>query len=156
MNANEWKVELALEPHPEGGHFHRFFASPVTVRTARGERPTMTAIHYLLEAGEYSAWHRLKSHELWHWHDGGPLLIHCLDDAGLTTHRLGPGGRMTLPIAPGIWFASEPAVGTDFALVSCTVSPGFDFADFEWGDAGELARTYPDNAQLIEHLRRGQ
>lgn len=151
--ANDWKEELGLEPHPEGGYFRRFFASPVSVKTPRGERPTMTAIYYLLEAGQYSAWHRLRSHELWHWHAGGTLLVHCLEDTAMTW-VLGPEGNMTLPIAPGTWFASEPARETDFVLVSCTVSPGFDFADFEWGDAQELVETYPGDAALVRRLAR--
>ena len=154
MNAQHWKTELGLEPHPEGGYYRQFFASPVTVRTPQGERPTMTAIHYLLEKGDFSAWHRLCSHELWHWHAGGPVVVHCADDEGIASHKLGSHSELTLTIEPNTWFAAEPAPETGFVLVSCTVSPGFDFADFEWGDPGVLNREYPEDEALIRRLSR--
>ena len=154
MNAQHWKTELGLEPHPEGGFYRRFFASPVTVRTANGERPTMTAIHYLLERGNYSAWHRLCSHELWHWHAGGPVIVHCAGPDGIASHKLGSQSELTLTIEPNTWFAAEPAPETGFVLVSCTVSPGFDFEDFEWGDPRELMREFPEDEALIRRLSR--
>jgi len=154
MNAEHWKTELGLEPHPEGGYYRQFFASPVTVKTPQGERPTMTAIHYLLEKGDYSAWHRLCSHELWHWHAGGPVVVHCADEDGIASHKLGSHSELTLTIEPNTWFAAEPAPETGFVLVSCTVSPGFDFADFEWGESQALIRDYPEDEALIRRLSR--
>lgn len=154
MNAEHWRQELGLAPHPEGGWYRRFFASPVNVRTEHGHRPTMTAIHYLLENGHYSAWHRLRSHELWHWHAGGPVLVHCADDNGIATHKLGSHTELTLTIEPNTWFAAEPAPETGFVLVSCTVSPGFDFEDFEWGNPETLMAEFPEDERLIRRLSR--
>ena len=153
-DADYWKSTLGLEPHPEGGFYRRFFASPVSVRTEQGERPTMTAIHYLLERGHYSAWHRLRSHELWHWHGGASALIHCIENGRIVTHHLGGDSELTLTIEPHTWFAAEPDVDGDYLLVSCTVSPGFDFADFEWGDVEALTAQHPESESLIRRLSR--
>ncbi|MFE8070988.1 cupin domain-containing protein [Marinobacteraceae bacterium S3BR75-40.1] len=153
VTADDWIQQLQLEPHPEGGHYRRLFTAPETVITPRGERPTMTAIHYLLRDGEHSAFHRLHSHELWHWHTGTALHIHCLEpDGSYRCRRLGPGGDMTLAIPPRHWFAAELAGVGDYALVTCTVTPGFDFADFEWGHREPLAQDYPGHRDLIHRL----
>lgn len=155
MSAQNLIDQLQLKPHPEGGHYKRLFASPVMVETAKGPRPTMTAIYYLLERGHFSAWHRLASHELWHWHSGGTLRIHRIDATGkLTTTRLGPDGTLTLAIAPNIWFAAELTEDAAYALASCTVTPGFDFDDFELAEREQLAAAYPKHQLLINKLTR--
>lgn len=155
MPAHDHIERLGLSPHPEGGHYRRCFTSPVTVETPQGPRPTMTAIHYLLERGDFSAWHRLRSSELWHWQDGGVVLVHQLTPQGeLKTSPLGPGHDRTLVIEPGIWFAAELALETDFVLCCCSVSPGFDFADFELADPNGLSRQFPAHEAWIRRLSR--
>ena len=128
---------LDLEPHPEGGWFRQTWASPVTVTLADGRvRPTATLIYFLLPAGEASAWHRVASEELWLAHEGAVVL----EIAGAGTE---PGvaqpyvvgldleiGELPQVLVPGgVWQRTRPA--EDDALVSCLVSPGFDFDDFE-------------------------
>ncbi len=131
---------LDLEPHPEGGWFRQTWASPVTVTLPDGRvRPTATLIWFLLPAGESSAWHRVASDELWLAHTGRVTLELGGDDdrpGAAARHVLGTdvatGEVSQLLVPAGVWQRTVPA-GTD-ALVSCVVSPGFDFADFALAD----------------------
>lgn len=157
--ADELIRELELEPHPEGGHFRRHYASASTVEPAdgRGVRPALTSIYYLLRAGEIGRWHRVRSDEAWHFYEGTPLtlLMTPPDMTDARQLRLGPPGTDTRPAAvvpAGWWQAARPA--DDFALVGCSVGPGFDFADFELlrdrpAEAAMLRAGHPDLAGLI-------
>ena len=164
--ARTWIEALGLQPHPEGGYFaetHRSsesFAAPHLPARFGGPRAHSTAIYYLLEAGQFSAFHRIKSDEVWHFYDGGPLdLFDLQPDGKLLVHRLGRdparGQRPQAMVPAGRWFAARPATGTEFALVGCTVAPGFDFADFEMARADRLVTDYPAHAALLRSLCRG-
>ena len=130
---------LGLSPHPEGGWYRRIYTSPVALDhpTAGGVRASATLIHYLLEPGEQSAWHKVASDEVWLWQQGGPLLLQTSPPgpapSGLTDHVLDPeaagGDRFHAVIPAGHWQRAEPAADRE-VLVSCLVTPGFDFADF--------------------------
>jgi predicted cupin superfamily sugar epimerase len=122
-----------LIPHPEGGWYAETWRSDVMVQTPAGPRPSATAILFRLNRGEESRWHRVRSAELWLWHRGGPLDL-TLGGPGERpvpepSLRLHPGNPQ-LVVPPGVWQTARPA-GDDGVLVSCVVSPGFDFADFE-------------------------
>ncbi|MBD0288469.1 MAG: cupin domain-containing protein, partial [Flavisolibacter sp.] len=124
-----------------------------------GDRHYSTAIYFLLPQGNFSAFHRIKSDECWHFYEGGTLLIHVIDTNGnYTCTRLGrnvQGGDVYQFVVPaGAWFASEPAPDTDFALVGCTVAPGFDFADFEMAEGTTLTKEYPQHHSLLQRLCR--
>ena len=130
--------QLDLTPHPEGGWFRQTWASPETVTLPDARvRPTATLIHFLLPAGEASAWHRVRSDEVWLAHLGTVSLE--LGGAGDVPEAGGPAyavgldlahGQMMQALVPaGTWQRTVP--GPEDALVSCLVSPGFDFADFE-------------------------
>lgn len=144
---------LQLQPHPEGGHYRRIHtaAAIVTPPDARGPRPAMTMIHYLLAAGETSHWHRVNSDEIWHHAEGAPLelLTATPDLSDLHRLRLGPlddaHATPTRVVPAGHWQAAR-SMG-DYTLVSCIVAPGFDFADFS------LLRDHP---ALVEVLLRRQ
>jgi predicted cupin superfamily sugar epimerase len=132
---------LGLSPHPEGGWYRETWRSGVTFAPDGydGERATATAIYFLLAPGEESRWHRVRSAEIWLWHAGGPLTLRLggtgpdPDDTPYDV-VLGPdvvGGQQPQAVVPpGVWQAARPAGDTE-VLVSCVVSPGFDFADFE-------------------------
>ena len=114
-------VELGLEPHPEGGWYRRTWTSPVPVTLTDADgaervRPAATLIHFLLPAGEFSAWHRVSSSEIWIWNGQGTVQL-----------ELG-GERTQVIIGADVWQRTVPS--EEDALVSCLVSPGFDFADF--------------------------
>ena len=128
-------AELGLAPHPEGGSYRETWRAPGTVTTAYGLRSPATSILFLLEPGQASRWHRVRSGELWLWQGGGELLL----DLGGTGPRpvrtatvtVGPAaGDLQRLVAPDQWQAARPA-GGQAVLVACVVSPGFDFADFE-------------------------
>jgi len=133
---------LDLEPHPEGGWYRQTWAAqqPVTLPDGR-KRPTATLIHFLLPAGEASAWHRVRSDELWLAHLGTVTLEYGGTGAGPvpeTTVLLGAdpsAGQHPQALVPGgVWQRTVPAEAD--ALVSCLVSPGFDYDDFEMARGG--------------------
>lgn len=121
---------LGLAPHPEGGHYRETWRA----EAADGTRAGGTAILFLLEAGQRSHWHRVDAAELWLWHAGSPIALSRAesDHAAPETIRLGPdmlnGEQPQALIPPGEWQAAHAADG--WALVSCVVVPGFDFAGF--------------------------
>jgi len=157
-------ARLGLEKHPEGGHYRETYRSEESIlaqylpeRFAGGARSFSTAIIFLLADDDFSALHRIKSDEIWHYHAGGTLLIHEVDQSGrYTRHRLGGdcGEEVSFQIVvkAGSWFGASLEAQDSFALVGCTVSPGFDFRDFEMADRGELLRLYPCAREVIERL----
>lgn len=131
--------ELELEPHPEGGHFRRIHASSTQLLANGRTRPALTAIRYLLARGECSRWHRVDADETWHWQEGDPLELLQFDPATdrLRTVALGNStqGFQPMHIVPAnAWQAARPL--GDYALVGCTVSPGFIWEGFELLDPG--------------------
>lgn len=124
--------ELDLAPHPEGGWFRQTWASPVTVTLDDGRvRPTATLIYFLLPAGESSAWHRVSSDELWLAHAGAVTveLGGSGDGPGEGTRTVVDAVTPQVLVPGGTWQRTLPSSAD--ALVSCLVSPGFDFDDFE-------------------------
>ena len=118
-----------------------------------------TAIYFLLEQGNFSAFHRIKSDECWHFYAGETLLIYVLHPNGnLVVTRLGNdianGETFQFVVPANCWFASEPAEQTHFSFVGCTVAPGFDFADFELAKAHELIAQFPEHEEVIRRLCR--
>jgi len=124
---------LDLDRHPEGGWFRQTWASPVTVTLPDGRvRPTATLIYFLLTAGDSSAWHRVASDEIWLAHSGSVTLEYGGSGDAPATERsatITPDGEPQAVVPAGVWQRTVPS-DTD-ALVSCVVSPGFDFADFD-------------------------
>lgn len=163
MDATFYINHLKLQPHPEGGFYREIYraaegitADALPVRFS-GDRNFSTSIYYLLQQGEYSAFHCIKSDEGWHFYAGGTLLIHIIDRAGnYKCQKLGSnlaeGEEFQFVVPAMVWFASEPAPGAEFILGGCTVSPGFDFADFEMADKKELLKSFPQHKNIIERL----
>ncbi|MFZ1141788.1 MAG: cupin domain-containing protein, partial [Candidatus Sulfotelmatobacter sp.] len=124
-----------------------------------GARAVSTAIYFLLEGEGFSAFHRLRSDEIWHFYAGQPLLVHAIDPEGNYSRILlgsDPGAEQVLQavVRAGCWFASHVADWKSFAVVGCTVAPGFEFEDFELGKREELVARYPQHRELIERLTR--
>ncbi len=142
-------ADLGLEPHPEGGHFRRFHASAAEVECNGRRRPGMTAIHYLLQRGERSQWHRVDADEAWHWQQGDALALLQFDASTGSFFRIRLGqdeGMARSHIVPaGNWQSAMPL--GDHALAICTVAPGFVWEGFELLD--------PDSA-LAKELRRAE
>ncbi|HEX6171864.1 MAG TPA: cupin domain-containing protein [Chitinophagaceae bacterium] len=154
-----------LESHPEGGWYKQTYKSgeqiPADALPERfdANRSFSTAIYFLLEQGDFSAFHRIKSDECWHFYAGGPLLIYIIDQNGkLKIISLGndfkEGQSFQYVVPANSWFASRPAPGSGYCFVGCTVSPGFEFDDFELASATELTAIYPTHKKIIEQLCR--
>ena len=163
--AKHWIQKLKLAPHPEGGYFRQTYRSQLMIpREAlpsgfSGPRAASTAIYFLLEGQNFSAFHRLQSDELWHFYAGSPLWLHAIDSAGnysriILGGDLEAGEVLQTAVQAGNWFASHVGDWSSFALVGCTVAPGFDFQDFEMGNRKELAARYPQHKDLINRLTR--
>ena len=121
-----------------------------------GPRLVSTAIYFLLEGNSFSAFHRLRSDELWHFYAGSPITVHVIEpDGSCSEIQLGgdpdTGEVLQAVVKAGRWFASQVRDAKPFALAGCTVAPGFDFADFELGKRAELIKLYPQHRNLIEH-----
>ncbi|GGD45086.1 cupin [Erythrobacter arachoides] len=133
MNAARLIAQLGLIEHPEGGWYRETWRADA----APGERASATLIHFLLEAGQHSHWHRVDAAELWLWHAGNPIEIATSEPDSGDVERLilGPeilqGHAMQAVIHPGDWQSARPMAGShDFTLMSCVVSPGFEFEGF--------------------------
>ena len=159
--AQELIDRLGLLPHPERGFFVETYRAPLAVDAAPhgGARAASTAIYFLVTRAQPTTYlHRLKSDEVFHLYEGGPLEVLLLASAGGEVRRLGldiaAGARPQLVIAAGTWFAVELAPGASHCLFGCTVAPGFDFADFELAKGPELATRYPAHATRIARMSR--
>jgi predicted cupin superfamily sugar epimerase len=151
----------SMQPHREGGWYHQHYKSREIIRAAAlperfgGDRFFSTAIYFLLEEGDFSSFHRIKSDECWHFYAGGPLELFIILDGGqLEKIEMGADiervQSFQYVVPANCLFASAPAPGSQFSLVGCTVAPGFEFADFELADALQLSAIYPQHAVMIK------
>ena len=153
---------LGLTPHPERGFFAETYRAPLSIDGLPHGAPrnASTAIYFLLADDQRSsALHRLKSDELFHLYEGGPVNVAMLfpDGTGKVAtlgRELAAGERPQLVLPAGTWFGACLAPEASHALWGCTVAPGFDFADFELADEDALIACYPDFADLIHSLRK--
>lgn len=153
QSASYYIKHLNLQPHPEGGYFKETYRAAEGISSGflperfNGDRSFSTAIYYLLERGDHSAFHRIKSDECWHFYAGETLHIHIIENNKYTVVRLGAktdaGETFQYVVPANAWFAAEPANASSFCLAGCTVSPGFDFSDFKMADKQKLVATYP-------------
>jgi predicted cupin superfamily sugar epimerase len=162
--ADELIRRLGLAPHPkEGGFFRETYraddAWPATALPARYDcdRRASTAIYYLLTPTTFSALHRLRSDEVFHFYLGSPVrMLQLLPDGSGRTVVLGPdllaGQQLQVVVPHGIWQGSMLDAGGEFALLGCTVAPGFEYADYEAGDRQKLLAQYPGFADTIAQL----
>ena len=155
--------QFDLLPHPEGGYYKETYRSSERIsreslpRRFKDGRYYSSAIYFLLEQGNFSAFHRIQSDECWHFYAGDTLLVHMISPEGTaSTIQLGnkPHTVYQHVVPAGYWFASETAPEGSFSFVGCTVAPAFDFADFELAEADVLSEEYPQHATLIRRLCR--
>jgi len=163
--ARYWIEKLQLEAHPEGGYFRQSYKADLVLAKAAlpagfaGDRAVSTGIYFLLERDNFSAFHRLRSDEVWHFYAGDPVVVHVIEPEGdysriVLGRDLEAGQVLQAVVRAGCWFASHVGDWKSFAVVGCTVAPGFEFEDFEMGKRGELAARYPQHRELIERLTR--
>src|SRR5262245_56491161 len=163
--ARPWIERLQLRRHPEGGYFRESYRADEGIARAHlperftGDRAFATAIYFLLEGTDFSALHRLKQDEVWHFYDGSPLTVHVIDPAGeYAAIKLGrrpeAGECFQAVVEAGCWFGASVGGPGFYALVCCTVAPGFGFADFEMPSRDRLLALYPQHEGIITQLTR--
>ncbi len=161
--AKYWIDKLKLSRHPEGGYFREIYRSNEFINKKNlperysSFRSFSTSIYFLLESSEFSAFHRLKSDEVWHFYEGSPIMIFMIFRSGeFREYILGnnPEKNQVFQalIPKGCWFAAKVIKPDSFSLIGCTVSPGFDFEDFEMGRFEILSKLFPQHSQLIRQL----
>lgn len=160
MTADQIKALLHLEPHPiEGGWYRRTYTSDVSVALLGRVRPYGTAIYYLLEEGTFSEMHMLASDEIFHFYLGDPVeMLQLLPDGSSRTVALGQdlaaGQHVQVVVPAGVWQGTRLMDGGKVALLGCTVTPGFDFADYRSGKYADLTAAWPLEAMRIRKLTR--
>lgn len=160
-NAGYWIQHLELGPHPEGGFYKETYRSSVEVPTKglpigyKSARRLSTSVYYLLRSEDISRLHRLRSDELWYYHAGSPLKVISIDMEGNKQSQIlgnnhDKAEQFSLMVPGGCIFCAEVVDSDSFTLVSCVVSPGFEFEDFEMFDKEDLVQAYPKHAELFE------
>jgi predicted cupin superfamily sugar epimerase len=155
MDKNYWIKQLNLQVHPEGGYYREVFRSAELINTVNGniqQRPSYTSIYYVLDAETKSFCHRLKSDEIWYYHQGNPVTLYLIDEKGNWSIQIcGPGSDESLSvlIPKNTWFGARVTGQDTFVLVSCVVAPGFEFSDFEMIDRNELIEMFPQHKEGI-------
>lgn len=161
--AKQYIKQLQLKKHPEGGYYKEVYRSGELILPAhlparyKSARNFSTSIYFLLEGKQYSAFHLLRSDELWHFYDGCPVIIYIINQKGeLQIKKLGKknGCEYQIAIEKQSWFAAEIEDKKSFSLFGCTVSPGFDFEDFQLGNRKLLAEKFPHHKELIYGLTK--
>ncbi len=164
-NAQYWVQHLGMQSHPEGGYFKEVYRAEVTLprqglpQYFNGPRPACTSIYFMLEGTQFSAFHRFKSDEVWHFYAGTSLTLYVLQANGTVQELLvgnnpAQGESLQVVVPAGVWFGARVNQPNSYALVGCTVAPGFDFADFELAQRQNLLQTYPQHQALITSLTR--
>ena len=164
-NAAAWIQSLQLQSHPEGGWFREVYRSKETILQQSlpsrfsGDRQFSTAIYFLLEGTDVSAFHRIKQDELWHFYQGSSLSIHVIDSFGNhSVVKLGrkpdAGEQLLAVVEAGSLFGAVVDDPKSYSLVGCTVAPGFDFDDFEMPGRESLLEEFPQHREVIEKFSR--
>jgi len=157
--------KFGLIPHPEGGYFKETYRSQGEVspeslpKEYQGSRNYATSIYFLLTSDTFSAFHKIKQDEIWHFYSGSPLMLYVISEAGeMTEHCIGNDfekGHVPQFVVPGHhWFAAKTINPDDYSFVGCTVSPGFDFEDFVLPERAVLLKKFPEHGEIITRLTR--
>jgi predicted cupin superfamily sugar epimerase len=165
MNKESIIKSLGLLPHPEGGYYKETYRSEGEISNAdlggsySGNRNYSTAIYFMLTEDTFSAFHKINQDEFWHFHMGDPIEFHTINEQGehsiLTIGNDIVNGELPQHcVAGGDWFAARVSGSQGYALVSCTVSPGFDFRDFVLPTANELIQKFPQHEKVIKEFTR--
>lgn len=155
----DWITYLNLTAHPEGGYFCENYRNSIKItlnETHAGKRNLATSIYYMLEYGQVSKLHQLKSDELWYFHYGSPLKVHVFNDDRYQSYTLGADIKekqlLQLIIPAGAIFGAEVMGKDSFSILGCMVTPGFHFSDFKLITQDEIMPNFPDQKNIIQKL----
>jgi len=165
ITVNDWIEKLNLTPHPEGGYFSEVYRSDEIIGNEalperyKSPRCFGTSIYFLLQSGQFSAFHQLQSDETWHFYYGIPIEIFIIKpDGELNIITLGSdilnGQIPQYSISKLSIFGAKPKGDAGFSVIGCSVYPGFDFADFKLCDRNELLNKFPEYEETINLLTR--
>lgn len=157
--------KLDLQPHPEGGYFRETYRSKGSIPKKElsdritGNRNYCTGIYFLLTSDNFSAFHRINQDEMWHFYEGSALTIHMINEKGTYSNQkvgmdLDSNEVPQFTVPKHVWFAAEVNEPDSYSLVGCTVSPGFDFRDFELAERTSFINSYPDLEEVILRFTR--
>jgi predicted cupin superfamily sugar epimerase len=157
--------QFDLQEHPEGGYFKETYRSEgkipegVLPEEFEGNRNYATGIYFLLTSEVFSAFHKIHQDEMWHFYQGSPLTIHTISPDGKYSKQVvgldfeeGELPQFTVP--KEYWFAAEVNDPDSYTFVGCTVSPGFDFRDFELAERAALVELFPHHSEIIQRFTR--
>jgi predicted cupin superfamily sugar epimerase len=158
-------LKLDLKPHPEGGFFKETYRSEGVINSEslnpdyEGERSYSTCIYFLLTSEDFSAFHCIRQDEIWHFYDGSPICLHVITEDGAYSKTvvgkdIGQGQFPQIVVKGGSWFAADVKNSEDYSLIGCTVSPGFDFRDFQLAQCSDLISKFPQHREIITKLTR--
>ncbi len=160
QDATKWIERLELQPHPEGGYFHETYRCRESIQAEDlpecfdGPHPFSTAIYFLLSGDQFSALHRIRSDEMWHFYAGSALTLHVIHKDGRYEQlKLGPGQFQSVAPA-GCWFGASVDDADGYTLAGCTVAPGFVYDDFELGERAVLIEQFPQHQEIILKMTR--
>ncbi len=157
--------KFGLTLHPEGGYFKEVYRStgeidanalPTEFQSARNYS---TSIYFLLTSDTFSAFHKIKQDEIWHFYSGSPLILYMISESGTFTehiigHDFSAGQVPQFAVPANHWFAAKTIEGGEYSFVGCTVAPGFDFKDFTLPKRKELIEKFPIYKKVISSLTR--
>jgi hypothetical protein len=163
--AQQLITHFDLQEHPEGGYFKETYRSEGVIPEYvfpdlfEGRRNYCTGIYFLLTSDTFSAFHRIRQDEMWHFYQGSPLTIHMISPDGNYSKQLigldfENGGLPQFTVPKEYWFAAEVNHPESYSFVGCTVSPGFDFRDFDLAKRHQLIEQFPPYKELITRLTR--
>jgi uncharacterized protein len=153
--------KLQLQKHPEGGYYREIYRADemfyIDLPKKSFKRNVSTSIYFLLEGSQVSKFHRLRSDELWHFYDGSSVKIYLIDEKGrldetILGKKIADGEVFQTVIKKNNWFAAEVLNKRSYALIGCTVAPGFDFSDFELAERKNLIDNFSKHAELIKRF----
>ena len=156
---------LELIPHPEGGYYKETYRSEGSIskdalpKEYSGDRSYSTGIYFMLTADTFSAFYKINKDEIWHFYDGSPIELHMItEDGDYSCVHIGRdienGEHLQYVVPGGVWFASRVKDNAEYSLLGCTVSPGFDFADFILPNTTEMTVLFPRHVEIIGELTR--
>ena len=157
--------KLKLKKHPEGGYFAEYYRSGEKIHKEHlparfnGSRVFSTGIYFLLIGNDFSSFHKLKAEEIWHFYSGSPLILYEIKENGNLQKTFLSGDvdkdtQFTKDVKAGGWLAAEVMDKNSYSFAGCTVSPGFEFDDFELAKRKNLINLYPQHRNIIEKLTR--
>ena len=156
-SADNWIKRLNLQRHPEGGYYAETYRAPFKIEN----RAVATGIYFLLTSDDVSHFHRIDADEMWHFYTGDPITVHMIDPEGkYSAYCLGSdpakGQAFQAVVPAGSWFGASVNPSGSYALVGCTVSPGFEFDGFELAQRQTLISQFPEHADIIRRLTSSQ